>query len=171
MADLDLTARFLAALEPHRRLLSKVVRVYGRSEADREDLTQEVIAQLWRAFPRYEPRWAFSTWMYRVALNVAISHQRRERTRSAVVTPADEGALQVPGARDVGIPDEVALLYRAISQLDDLNKALALLYLDGHSQAEMAEILGLTPTNVGTRVGRMKERLRQAVASAEQEVA
>ncbi len=86
-----------------------------------------------------------------------------------MLTPADEGTLQVPGGHEPGASRELALLYRAIAQLDDLNKALALLYLDGHSQAEMAEVLGITPSNVGTRVGRLKERLREAVEAAQPE--
>ncbi|HYH98261.1 RNA polymerase sigma factor [Hyalangium sp.] len=160
MPEQDRQERFLALLEDHRRILYKVARAYGRTDADRDDLVQETIAQLWRSFPRYDPRFRFSTWMYRIALNVAISFQRRESTRTQHLAAAGEEFLQVVGKGDVEPTEEVALLYQSIGRLDDLNKALAMLYLDGHSHAEIAEVLGISTTNVATRIGRLKERLR-----------
>lgn len=161
MAPADRHADFLAALEGHRRILYKVARAYGRTAEDRDDLAQEVVVQLWRAYPRYDARWRFSTWMYRVALNVALSHRRRERTRERHLDPDGEPLLHALAGDDPAPSEAVERLYAAIGRLDDLNKALALLYLDGHSHAEMAEVLGITPTNVGTRIGRLKERLRR----------
>jgi RNA polymerase sigma-70 factor (ECF subfamily) len=168
MPDPDTPQHFLGLLEAHRRILYKVARVYGRTDADREDLVQETVAQLWRAFPRYDARWRFSTWMYRVALNVAVSYRRREGTRGRVLVDADDAVLlEVAGAEGPQDREDVAQLYAAIGRLDDLSKALALLYLDGHSQAEMAEVLGISAGNVGTRLWRLKERLKQELGGAD----
>lgn len=160
MADPAPHARFLALLEEHRRILYKVARVYGGAGMEPDDLVQETIAQLWQSFPRYDARLRFSTWMYRVALNVAISFQRREGTRKQHLAPESQEMLEV--ARDVDGPpsEDLALLYQSISRLDDLSKALAMLYLDGHSHADIAEVLGISATNVSTRIGRLKDRLR-----------
>jgi RNA polymerase sigma factor (sigma-70 family) len=167
MAEPDRQASFRTLLEEHRRILYKVSRAYGRTAADRDDLIQETVVQLWRSFPRYDARFRFSTWMYRIALNVAISFQRRETTRHQHVTAVDDEVLQAVG-EGAEEPDEaLALLYRAIERLDDLNKALVLLYLDGHSHAEIAEVLGISTTNVGTRLGRVKDKLRDDLRGAE----
>jgi RNA polymerase sigma-70 factor, ECF subfamily len=159
--------RFLDLLEAHRRLLYKVARIYGQSAADREDLAQETVAQLWRAFPRYDERLKFSTWMYRIALNVAISWQRRERTRARHLVPDGEEILQLAAAPDAAGEDaDVTLLYECIARLDDLNRALLMLYLDGQSHQEIGSVLGITSTNVATRIGRLKDRLRESFRAA-----
>lgn len=158
-------AQFLALLEAHRRLLYKVARVYGRSPEDREDLMQEAVGQLWRAFPRYDARHRFSTWMYRIVLNVAISWRRRERTQTQHLVPAGEEIFQV--ALDAADESEdVALLYRCIEKFDDLDRALLMLYLDGRSHQEISGVLGITTTNVATKIGRLKDRLREDFRAA-----
>jgi RNA polymerase sigma factor (sigma-70 family) len=167
MAEPDRQASFLTLLDEHRRILYKVSRVYGRTAADRDDLVQETVVQLWRSFPRYDARFRFSTWMYRIALNVALSFQRRESTRQQHLTAVGDEVLQVAGEGNGEPEEELELLYRSIERLDDLNKALVLLYLDGHSHAEIAEVLGISTSNVGTRIGRLKDRLRDELRTAE----
>jgi len=163
----DAQVRFLAHIEGHRGILYKVARAYGRSTADRDDLVQETVAQLWRAYPRYDARFRFSTWMYRIALNVAISWRRREQTRERHLVADGEAVLQFAGAPDPREDDEdLALLYRCIDRYDDLNKALLMLYLDGRSHQEISEVLGITPTNVATKIGRLKDRLREDFRAA-----
>jgi RNA polymerase sigma-70 factor (ECF subfamily) len=165
--DTNTQAGFLALLTAHRRLLYKVTRAYGHSAADRDDLAQEAIVQLWRAFPRYDPRFKFSTWMYRITLNVAISWRRRERTQMQHRVPDGEEILENVEALDAALDrDDVALLYASIERFDEFDRALLLLYLDGHSHAEIAEVLGMTPTNVGTRIARLREQLRKAFREA-----
>ena len=161
MSARDPQERFLSLLEEHRRLLYKVARAYGRTAPDREDLVQEMAVQAWKSFPRYDGSWRFSTWLYRVALNVSISFQRRERTRALHIVPGGEELLQGIGQADPEPAEDVALLYTFIDRLDPLNRALMLMYLDGQSQAEIGEVLGISANNVSTRVGRLKERLRQ----------
>ena len=149
------TAAFEELLQAHAGILHKVTRAYCRDQHDREDLVQEITLQLWRSFPRYDPAFRFSTWMYRVAMNVAISHFRAARPAPV---PLDE-ALDVADA-NLADPDEIRELYALIRTLDELDRALVVLYLDGHSHAEIASVLGLTPTNAATRLGRAKEQLR-----------
>jgi len=163
----EIQAQFLALLQDHRGLLYKVSRAYGHSAADRDDLAQEIIANLWRAYPRYVPRFRPSTWMYRIALNVAISWRRRERTQTQHRAEAGPEVLENIQQLDAELDGEdVALLYAAIARFDELDRALLLLYLDGRSHQETGEVLGMTPTNVATRIGRLKERLRESFRAA-----
>jgi RNA polymerase sigma-70 factor (ECF subfamily) len=154
--------QFLTLLDQHRRILFKIANLYGRSPADREDLVQEIILQLWRSFTRYDERYRFSTWMYRIALNVAISFCRKERRpRTGALTDV----LQVAAPEAPGPQGDLLLLEDLIARLNELDRALVMLYLDGNRYDTIAEILGISETNVGTRLGRIKERLRQMGAA------
>jgi RNA polymerase sigma-70 factor (ECF subfamily) len=153
-------AEFAALLDEHRRLVFKVAHTYARGAADVEDLAQEIAAQLWRAFPAYDRARRFSTWMYRIALNVAISWLRAEAPRRRRSVPYDAG-LHEPVADATVDDDEGRRLLRGfIDSQDALNRAVLLLYLEEHSCAEMSEILGVTETNLTTKIHRLKERLR-----------
>lgn len=156
---------FERLLEQHGGILHKVANTYCRNLADRQDLVQEITVQLWRSFPRFDGRCRFSTWATRIALNVAISHVRQESVRTRHTVPAEDHHFEIPDAAGPP-PDELQFLHRFISRLDGLDKALTLLYLDGNSHQEIAEVLGITPTNVATKIGRLKERLRQSVLPA-----
>jgi RNA polymerase sigma factor (sigma-70 family) len=152
--------RFQALVEEHKKILYKVCRSYCRNPGDRDDLAQEILVQLWRSFGVFDERVRFSTWMYRIALNVAISFYRRESVRTRNVISGDEHLLDIAGESEIRT-DEVQMLYGWIEELDPLNKALVLLYLDGNSYQEIADILGITETNVATKISRIKETLRQ----------
>ena len=160
--DRDAPQDFAALLQRHRGILSKVAGTYAWQADDRDDLMQEIAAQLWRAWPGYDPARPFSTWMYRIALNVAISHVR-SRTRG--VQPEswheDHHELADPRAHDHEGRQQVDQLYRFIQAQPPLDRALLLLYLEDHSYREMADVLGLSETNVATKIGRLKQRLRQ----------
>ncbi|MGX9720633.1 RNA polymerase sigma factor [Stenotrophomonas acidaminiphila] len=155
-------ARFTELLQRHRGILVKVAGSYARQREDREDLAQEIATQLWRAWPGYDPARPFSTWMYRIALNVAIS-QLRGRTRTAPLHGAADGlpdTLADPAPHDPDRAQQVERLYRFIHALPPLDRALMLLHLDECPQREIAEVLGLSATNVATKIGRLKARLR-----------
>jgi len=160
MADRGMQEKFQSLVEEHKRILYKVSNSYCRKPDDRDDLAQEIVVQLWRSFPTYDRRCRFSTWMYRVALNVAISVYRRERVRTRHVLSADEPLLDVVDEKE-SLSDDLRLLYQAIERLEPLNKALILLYLDGHSYLEIAEVLGISETNVATKISRLKETFKQ----------
>jgi RNA polymerase sigma-70 factor (ECF subfamily) len=159
----ETAAEFAALLAEHRRLVFKVATTYARDGADLEDLVQEIAAQLWRAFPTYDRTRRFSTWMYRIALNVAISWVRIEAPRRRRSVPYD-AELHEPAAAvetDETDDDERRRILRGfIDSQDRLNRAVLLLYLEEHSYAEMSDILGLSETNLTTKINRLKERLR-----------
>lgn len=155
--------RFVSLLDEHRRILFKVAGSYARSVADRQDLVQEMVVQLWRSFERYDPALRFSTWTYRIALNVAISFFRAESRKARTFVPAEEQLLEIAAApaESAAIEDELRLLWQAVDGLDALDRALVVLYLDGQSHEAMAEALGVSQTNVGTKINRIKKRLRR----------
>jgi RNA polymerase sigma factor (sigma-70 family) len=161
--------RFVLLLEEHKRILYKVASAYCANAEDRRDLVQEMVIQLWRSFPRYDDRLKFSTWMYRIGMNVAISFLRSEGRRGRE-TVALEGIDVIDTAaadRVLGeAGDDVRLLQRLVSRLDEMSRALIILYLEGYSHAEIAEILGISVTNVGTRINRIKNRLREEHSAA-----
>jgi RNA polymerase sigma-70 factor (ECF subfamily) len=159
MTDLAERESFTGLLEQHAGIIRKVAFGYTSTVADREDLTQEITLQLWRAFPRYSADRPFSTWMYRIALNVAVSFLRRHTHPVRQTVPFEENEIAVMD--DSASPDErVALLQQVIASLPAFDRALLLLYLDDHSYREIAAILGLTETNVATKLNRLKQRVR-----------
>jgi RNA polymerase sigma-70 factor (ECF subfamily) len=153
--------RFLILLDQHKKILYKVAGSYCRNPADRQDLTQEIAAQLWRSFDRYDERLPFSTWMYRIALNVAISFYRSESRRARTTVPAEESILEVAAEPAAGPDESARLLQEAIARLDEIDRALVILYLDGNRYETIGEILGISASNVGTRIGRIKQKLRR----------
>jgi RNA polymerase sigma-70 factor (ECF subfamily) len=160
----ELQDEFLALLTQHRKILYKIAGAYCRSAVDRDDLIAEMTAALWKSFGRYDARRRFSTWMYRIALNVAISHYRSERRRSERLVTADVTTLELPAGFEVD-DEQVEQLNRFVTELGDIDKALMLLYLDEHSHKSIATILGLTETNVATKIGRLKAKARAALTA------
>jgi RNA polymerase sigma-70 factor (ECF subfamily) len=152
--------RFQSLVDEHKKMLYKVCNSYCRNRDDREDLAQEIIVQLWRSFGTFDERCRFSTWMYRIALNIAISFYRRESTRTRRVVSDDERLLNAVDEKACQ-PPEIQALYQFIDGLEPLNRALVLLYLDGHSYRDMAEVLGISETNVATKISRLKQEIRQ----------
>jgi len=159
--------QFESLLQEHRGIVFKVASVYARGSEDRSDLAQEIAVQLWRSFASFDAtRAKLSTWMYRVALNVAISHAR-QASRDARLEPLNAEHLELTGDADVWQPDErLSALYAFIGQLDALNRALILLYLEDRSYAEIAQVLGISETNVATKIGRIKQKLRGRMTAA-----
>ncbi len=167
----DPKEQFTTLLAEHGAPLRKVVATYGVTHADREDLSQEIKAQLWRSFLSYDPKRSFATWMYRVALNVAISHVRSTARRRRLIADAADGALDPPDPRSAA-PDatddaRVAVLQRLMAGLDELDRALLLLHLEERSYREIADVLGLSESNVGTKLNRIRQRLRELARQPE----
>jgi RNA polymerase sigma factor (sigma-70 family) len=155
--------QFADQIERHRGILFKVCNLYGTSHEDREDLAQEILVQLWRSFPAFDGRCAFSTWMYRVALNTAISWLRHDSLRRRHIEPAEERWLVSVPAKETD-SEELRSLYGLIDGLDPMQKAMVMLYLDGNSHQEIAEVLGTTASNIATRMNRVKSEWKQQVA-------
>jgi len=155
-------------LREHQRIVFKVARVYARDLHERDDLAQEIAAQLWRSFGAFDERRArFSTWMYRVALNVAISYARSaNRSLAPHLEPLDGAHLESVAGPDTSHDESlergerVAVLNAFIGSLDALNRALVLLYLEDRAYVEIAAVLGISETNVATKLNRIKQKLR-----------
>ncbi|GAA4373117.1 sigma-70 family RNA polymerase sigma factor [Hymenobacter koreensis] len=155
---------FVALINEHQPLIRRVCRLYCQDADDRQDLFQEIVLQLWRAYPRYEPRAKVSTWLYRIALNVAISNLR-QRTRRPAPDRLDWHVLEMAQAAEAGYePSQIDELYRAIEKLSDVEKAFVLLYLEDRSYEEMADILGITQNNVRVKMHRVQDKLRTLLA-------
>lgn len=168
--------RFADLLDTHRGIVFKVANTYCRHPDDRQDLVQEIAAQLWRAWPGYDPERTFSTWMYRIALNVAISHVRSAGQRAPHV-PLDASFdtthdphpnLSVDDHSTAHEQDErIAALYAVIDRQPPLDRALLMLWLDERSQREIAEVLGLSESNVSTKLNRLKQRIREQLSGTD----
>lgn len=158
-------ALFKRWLEQHTGLVFKVARTFAPSDADRDDLVQEILLQLWRSLPRFEGKAKESTWIYRVALNTALAWHRNEKKRRVAQDPLF--AIEELPERDDPTAREreelVARLYAAIRCLPKVDAALVLLYLDDLSYREMAEVLGISETNVGVKLNRARKALAELI--------
>ena len=151
---------FLQMIQQYELLVYKVVNVYAVNEEDKKDLFQEIVLQAWYAFGKFEGRSKASTWLYRVALNTAINHQRKKKNRPDIVFP--ELLQHHPSEQmDETQREQYKLLQQMIGTLPMLDKAMILLYLEDKSYKEIAEIMGISVSNVGTKVNRIKERLKK----------
>ena len=142
-------------------MLYKVCRLYCFTEADRQDLFQEIVIQLWRSWPAFRREAKFSTWLYRIALNTAISGLRRQHR---LITPTDPEQLPTE-LQDIQYSadkeEQLQLLYAAIDRLTEVEKALTMLYLEDRSYQEMEEILGISQNNLRVKMNRIKDKLRK----------
>jgi RNA polymerase sigma factor (sigma-70 family) len=153
--------RFVEMLTCHRGILNKVTTMYAYSREDRADLSQEITTELWRAFPGYDRSRPFSTWIYRIALNVAISDLRKQRRRAASVPLHEQHEFIDPNPRDAEHELRIQALHRFISALEPLERALMLLYLEECPQRQIADILGISESNVSTKINRIKQRIHK----------
>lgn len=153
------STEFTDLVRRHARLIHKIAYAYCRNASDRDDVVQEIAVQLWRSRDRYDPRFRETTWIYRIALNVAISYYRRERRHVERAEPLGDP----PAIRDEP-PEDVRALLGFIEELGALDRALVLLYLDGNDHAAIADVLGISVSNVGTKLLRIKDKLRASFA-------
>jgi len=162
------SADLLAQLEAHKRILYKVAYTYCRDRDDRQDLVQEMLIQVWRSLPRFDRRVKFSTWMYRIAVNVAISHYRNESRRIRNTVPIDELGFDIAAADRCFDEDDANLrvLRNLIDGLDEMNRALILLFLEGFNAEDIADVVGISATNVSTRINRIKSKLHAEFKAA-----
>jgi len=148
---------FLSVIEQHKGIIYKIANSYCHHTEDRKDLIQEIIFQLWRSFDRYNDQYKYSTWLYRIALNVAISFYRKDRQRNSAHELTADIIVVTAETADV---EQLQLLQRFIQELPELDRAIMLLYLEEKSYKEIADILGLTETNIATKINRIKGKLK-----------
>lgn len=154
-------ATFEAWMQDHQGILFKVVNAYSQSPAEQDDLAQEIRLAVWRAVPTFDQGSKPSTYIYRIALNRAISWQRSRRSHQAKL---DRYQASLPGPASASNPTKdprLELLYTAIRRLNEAERALVLLHLDGHTYNEIADTLGITTSNAGVRLNRIKAKLTE----------
>jgi RNA polymerase sigma factor (sigma-70 family) len=161
--QMDKKELFLAAIKENEGFIFKIASVYTNTTDDRNDLVQEIVYQLWKSFDSFKQKSSLSTWMYRVALNVAIYQLNKSKKR--VVTVSLEGhVLNQHENTDDESKERLQLFKQQIDQLNLLEKGIVLLYLDNKSYAEIAAITGVSESNVGTKLSRIKEKLKMKIA-------
>ena len=161
MTELQQQKVFNEWLERHKGILFKVIRSYSSIQEDQEDLFQEIAVNVWRSVPNFRNDCAVSTWIYRIALNQAIKWSLKTKKQRA--NEEDEETIHVLQPRE-GKPDERLIwLYDQIQKLDQVDKSLCLLLLDGFSYKEMASILGISESYVGVKINRVKKYLTEQV--------
>lgn len=157
MASTEKEARFLTIVNNNRQLLYKVCYMYATDRDHFQDLYQEVLANIWEGLASFRGDAAISTWLYRTALNTCVTFYRRHNRHASEMTSLDmaSGLVADDGQRN----EQLQEMYRLISQLSKIDKAIILMWLDERSYEEIAEVTGFTRNNVATRLRRIKQRL------------
>lgn len=154
-------------IKDYRGIVFKVTRAYAWSPQDREDLSQEVFLQLWRSVPSFQGHAAESTWVYKVALNTAMTWRRDSHAKGVSGAPPDDTPCPKPLPDDAASAQElVEWLYKELALMSKVDRSIALLYLDGFSYRSMAEVMGISESNVGVKLNRIKNRLAERVKGA-----
>jgi len=146
---------FTELIDQNRGILYKVIRLYVRHEEDERDLFQEIILQAWRSYPNFKGNSKFSTWLYRVALNTVLTFKRRPQ----LVVPHEDLALLKTSTAEKNPVEETEALYIAIRELNEIDRMIVTLHLDGYENEEIADIAGLTKNNTAVKLHRIKEIL------------
>lgn len=153
--------KFISIINTHKGLIFKVCNSYCTS-SERKDLEQEILIQLWNSFDLYDGRIKISTWIYKIALNTAISYYRKgivEKKRNSIVRES----VLLFSAYDHELDENIKLLYKYIEKLNSIEKAIVLLYLDNYSYQEISDIIGLSRTNISTKINRIKTKLKKTI--------
>jgi RNA polymerase sigma-70 factor (ECF subfamily) len=158
--DKELEHNFVELLEKHQNIVHKVCRLYTNNQDAHNDLFQEITIQLWKAYPKFRGDAKFSTWMYRVGLNTAITLYRKSK-RSIRTQEFESVSFKIKAeAYDDTEEQQLKLLYKAVHQLNDIEKALVFLYLEDKNYTEISETLGITEVNARVKMNRVKKKLR-----------
>jgi len=162
----DLKEEFVELIEKHQGIIYKVSRMYCDKEVCQQDLFQDILVQLWQSYPSFNKKSKFSTWMYRVALNTAIAQFRKDKKN------AEDSVPEFP----VNIPEEESyqekedrknMVHKAINKLNKAEKAIIILYMDDYSYEEISDIAGITMSNVGVKINRIKTKLQTILKELE----
>jgi RNA polymerase sigma factor (sigma-70 family) len=154
---------FVKIIKNNKRIIYKVINTYCSDIDDRKDLEQEIIIQLWKSFQSYNDQFQLSTFIYRIAMNVSISFYRSNLNRKSRTTSLNESIFEeIKLENDADEENEHRrLLHAFIQQLDEFNREILILYLDDYSYKEIAEIVGITESNVGTKMNRIKKKMQE----------
>jgi RNA polymerase sigma-70 factor (ECF subfamily) len=159
----NVSEQFLSIFEDNTGIIIKISRAFTNTSHDREDLINDIALELWKSFEKFKGDSKISTWIYRVALNISMNYKRKKEKDSLFYSINDfkkEEIIPWLVEQEQESSSELELLYNCIDELNEINKAIILLYLDGNSHDEISEIMGISKTNVGTRISRIKEQIK-----------
>lgn len=161
MVNKELKSNFIQLLDEHQNIIHKICRIYTNNTVDHEDLFQEISIQLWKAYPNFRGDSKFTTWAYRVALNTAISLFRKSR-KNVETSSIDISSFQLKYHEyDDTEEIQLQLLYKAIHQLNDIDKALVFMYLEDKDYRDISETLGISEVNARVKMNRIKTKLKE----------
>lgn len=155
--------KFIQILNENKWVLYKVINTYCYDPEDKKDLEQEILIQLWKSIKSYNSNYKMSTWIYKIAMNVSVSFYRSSSNKKANTLSINDSIFQVENKIDHADPFEEKrkFLHDFIKQLDVFNKEIMILYLDDYGYKEIAEIVGISESNVGTKINRIKKKLQE----------
>lgn len=153
---------FIQDIKENEGIIYKITRIYSNNTEDQKDLYQEIVYQLWKSYSSFKENSKISTWMYRIALNTAISNLKKEKRRGSQVS-IDNLLLNQMNEVDTVMEERITLLYAHIKKLSIVERGIILLHLEGKSYDEIATITGFTNTNIGTRLARIKQKLKTQI--------
>ena len=160
---MDKKEALLSAINEQQGLIGKVASMYTNTVEDRNDLVQEIIYQLWKSVDSFDQRSALNTWMYRVAMNVAIYHLKVSKRKVRTV-PLDTSLLNAGHIIDYEAEEKWMEFKQHINKLNLLDKGIVLLYLENKSYEEIGQVIGISASNVGTKLSRIREKLKQQIS-------
>jgi RNA polymerase sigma factor (sigma-70 family) len=160
---MDKKKQFIATVQKNEALIYKVAGFYVSNLHDREDLVQEIIYQMWKSFDSFNNKSSVTTWMYRVAMNTAIYFLKKDK-RKVTVQSLEKEALEYPESEYAETEERLKAMHSYISELNLLEKGIVMLHLEGKSYEEIGSLVGISTSNVGTRLSRIKEKLKKQVA-------
>jgi RNA polymerase sigma-70 factor, ECF subfamily len=163
MTKNNVSEQFLSIFGDNTGIIIKISRAYTNTSHDREDLINDIALELWKSFEKFKGDSKISTWIYRVALNTSMNYKRKKKKDSLFYSINDfkkDEIIPWLVEQEQESSSELELLYNCIDELNEINKAIILLYLDGNSHDEISEIMGISKTNVGTRISRIKEQIK-----------
>ena len=156
---------FIQIVQKNQGIIHKVCNIYCDVQEDRNDLFQEIVAQLWKSFPTFQNRSKFSTWMYRVALNTAITSFKKAKRRPDQSRLTYDNFQIEDDGYDTETEENIKQLHRAVAQLTGVEKSIVLLFFENKKYEEIAEITGITQNYVRVKMNRIKKKLKKLMAT------
>lgn len=154
---------FLNTIKEHEGIIFKIVKIYAEQYPDQQDLYQEIVYQLWKSHHSFQGKSKISTWIYKVALNTSLAYLHLKKKHSKTISFQDI-SVQFEEKIDTQHEDKIAEIYQQIKQLNEVDKAIIFLFLEGKNYEEIASITGFTTTNIGTRLNRIKQKLKNQMS-------
>jgi len=151
---------FISAIDTNQKIIHKVCNMYMSNAGGREDLFQEIVLNAWKGIKNFKGDSKFSTWLYRVALNTAITFYRKEKR--TIETSSLDSPLEIAPDISASQEDSMNAMYKAIAELSDIDKAIVMLYLEDYSYQEIGDIMGITVNNTAVKMNRIKTKLKES---------